>query len=147
MSFINSDGKVETWEFQGGTFTNIGSWVQGGVQRVVFLEQENKENDVRINTIDGVTKTISISVNKKGTNVVLMPVFKGQKVKITINAPTESRLLGVELSNEKSISGTDKQRLFWSTLDKEKIIEAEANNSYSYLLIELWTTDILNASF
>lgn len=76
-----------------------------------------------------------------------MPVFKGQKVKITINAPTESRLLGVELSNEKSISGTDKQRLFWSTLDKEKIIEAEANNSYSYLLIELWTTDILNASF
>ena len=147
VSFINSDGKVETWEFQGGTFTNIGSWVQGGAQRVVSLEQENKENDVRINTIDGVTKTIVISVNKQGTNVVLMPVFKGQKVKITINAPTESRLLGVELSNEKSTSGTDKQRLFWSTLDKEKIIEAEANNSYSYLLIELWTTDILNASF
>lgn len=147
VSFINSDGKVETWEFQGGTFTDVGSWIQGGAQRVVSLEQDNKENDVRINTIDGVTKTISISVNKKGTNVVLMPVLKGQKVKITINAPTESRLLGVELSNEKSTSGTDKQRLFWNTLDKEKIIEAEANNSYSYLLIELWTTDILNASF
>ena len=28
VSFINSVGKVETWEFQGGTFTNIGSWIQ-----------------------------------------------------------------------------------------------------------------------
>ena len=133
------------WEFQGGTFTNIGSWVQGGMQRVVFLEQENKENDVRINTIDGVNKTIVISVNKQGTNVVLMPVFKGQKVKITIDTPIESRLLGIELSNEKSTSGIDKQRLFWGTLDKQIIIESEVNNSYSYLLIELWTTDILNA--
>ena len=30
MSFINSDGKVETWEYGGGTFTTIGNWVQGG---------------------------------------------------------------------------------------------------------------------
>lgn len=28
VSFINSDGKVETWEFQGGTFTSTGSWKQ-----------------------------------------------------------------------------------------------------------------------
>ena len=45
VSFINSDGKVETWEFQGGTFTDVGSWIQGGAQRVVSLEQDNKEND------------------------------------------------------------------------------------------------------
>ena len=30
VSFINSDGKVETWEYGGGTFTTIGNWVQGG---------------------------------------------------------------------------------------------------------------------
>lgn len=28
VSFINSDSKVETWEFQGGTFTSTGSWKQ-----------------------------------------------------------------------------------------------------------------------
>lgn len=28
VSFINSAGKVETWEFQGGTFTSAGSWKQ-----------------------------------------------------------------------------------------------------------------------
>ena len=39
VSFINSDGKVETWEFQGGTFTNIGSWVQGGVQKLSDLNR------------------------------------------------------------------------------------------------------------
>lgn len=49
-----------------------------------ILEQENKENDVRINTIDGVNKTIVISVNKQGTNVVLMPVFKGQKSRLPL---------------------------------------------------------------
>lgn len=41
VSFINSAGKVETWEFQGGTFTNIGSWVQGGVRKVSELEESS----------------------------------------------------------------------------------------------------------
>ena len=42
MSFINSDGKVETWEFQGGTFTDVGSWKQQ-VQRteIMKLKQED----------------------------------------------------------------------------------------------------------
>ena len=34
VSFINSDGKVETWEFGGGTFTNVISWIQSGIQAV-----------------------------------------------------------------------------------------------------------------
>lgn len=28
VSFINSAGKVETWEFQGGTFTSIDNWIR-----------------------------------------------------------------------------------------------------------------------
>ena len=42
VSFINSDGKVETWEFQGGTFTDVGSWKQQ-VQRteIMKLKQED----------------------------------------------------------------------------------------------------------
>ena len=136
VSFVDSAGQVETWEYQGGTFTNTGSWVQQ-VQRtdISELELKNKENDARINTVDGVDKSVAISANQQGTNTILMPMFKGQKIRITINAPAESRLLGIELSNEKSTSGTDKQRLFWGTLNSEKIFEVEAGKDYSYLLI------------
>jgi len=41
VSFVNSDGKVETWEFQGGTFTSAGSWVQGGIQKLSELAKMN----------------------------------------------------------------------------------------------------------
>ena len=42
VSFINSDGKVETWEFQGGTFTDVDGWKQQ-VQRteIMKLKQED----------------------------------------------------------------------------------------------------------
>ncbi|WP_217051186.1 hypothetical protein [Bacteroides eggerthii] len=41
MSFVNSNGKVETWEFQSGTFTNVASWVQGGAQKLSELAKTN----------------------------------------------------------------------------------------------------------
>lgn len=37
VSFINSDGKVETWEFQGETFTEVGRWLN----KTVFAMVEN----------------------------------------------------------------------------------------------------------
>ena len=42
VSFINSDGKVETWEFQDGTFTDVSGWKQQ-VQRteIMKLKQED----------------------------------------------------------------------------------------------------------
>lgn len=41
VSFINSDGKVETWEFQGKTFTEVGRWLNKTVFAMV-------ENDIEI---------------------------------------------------------------------------------------------------
>ena len=41
VSFINSAGKVETWEFLGGTFTSIGRWLNKTVFAMV-------ENDIEI---------------------------------------------------------------------------------------------------
>lgn len=41
VSFINSDGKVETWEFQGGTFTDVSRWLNKTVFAMV-------ENDIEI---------------------------------------------------------------------------------------------------
>lgn len=76
-----------------------------------------------------------------------MPVRSGQNIKITVDAPASSRLLGVELSNELTISGTDKQRLLWGEINSEKIISATANKDYKYLLIELWTDETLNGTF
>ena len=42
VSFINSEGKVETWEFQDGTFTDVSGWKQQ-VQRteIMKLKQED----------------------------------------------------------------------------------------------------------
>ena len=43
VSFINSDGKVETWEFQGGTFTDVDGWKQIPNQAMV----ERIDNDIK----------------------------------------------------------------------------------------------------
>ena len=52
VSFINSDGKVETWEFQGGTFTSAGSWVQGGIQKLSELAKTNDATRQKIGVYD-----------------------------------------------------------------------------------------------
>lgn len=57
VSFINSDGKVETWEFQGGTFTSTGSWIQGGIQKLSELESSTRRN---ISSITGVASYTTV---------------------------------------------------------------------------------------
>ena len=42
VSFVNSAGQVETWEYQNGTFTNILSWTQSGAQKLSELEIRTK---------------------------------------------------------------------------------------------------------
>ena len=42
VPFINSAGKVETWEFQGGTFTSAGRWKQIPNQAMI----ERIDNDI-----------------------------------------------------------------------------------------------------
>lgn len=37
-SFLNAAGTVEMWEYQGGVFTTVGSWVQGGAGKLTELE-------------------------------------------------------------------------------------------------------------
>ena len=50
MSFVNSDGKVETWEFQDGTFTSAGSWLQK-VSRKEF-DDINDKVDLAVDSND-----------------------------------------------------------------------------------------------
>ena len=37
VTFLNGEGTTETWEFQGGTFTNAGSWTQCGAKILTEL--------------------------------------------------------------------------------------------------------------
>lgn len=111
------------------------------------LKNNTLKNSVSIDSINGKEVSVNISVNKIGTNILYIQTIQGQNIKITINAPNTSRLFGIELSNELSTSGTDKQRLFWGTLKSEKIIETIAEKDYKYLLIELWTDEELSGTF
>ena len=38
VSFVNSAGQVEIWEYQGGAFTNAGNWMAVGGKKLVELE-------------------------------------------------------------------------------------------------------------
>lgn len=48
MSFVNSAGQVETWEYQNGTFTNILSWTQSGAQKLSELAKTNDATKQKI---------------------------------------------------------------------------------------------------
>ena len=39
-SFLGEDGTLESWEYQGGTFTAVGSWLAVGGKKVAELEKE-----------------------------------------------------------------------------------------------------------
>ena len=146
VSFLNSDGNTEKWEFGGGSWA-VGSFSQVGSSTIKKVNEESISNSVDINRIDGISQSFNISVSATGTNVIFMPVRVGQNIKITIDAPGSSRLLGLILSNEVSTSGSDQQRLLWGEINSEKIISATANKDYKYLLIELWTDETLNGTF
>lgn len=129
-----------------------GSWKKkqteiASSKSIEYLKNNTLKNSVSIDSINGKEVSVDISVNKTGTNVLYIQTIQGQNIKITINAPNTSRLLGIELSNELSTSGTDKKRLFWGNLNSEKIIETTAEKDYKYLLIELWTNEELSGTF
>ena len=48
VSFVNSAGQVETWEYQNGTFTNILSWTQSGAQKLSELVKTNDATKQKI---------------------------------------------------------------------------------------------------
>ena len=59
VSFINSVGKVETWEFQGGTFTSIDNWIRQALNVDVENISVNKISSDKIKS----NKTIDNSGN------------------------------------------------------------------------------------
>ena len=83
MSFINSDGKVETWEFQGGTFTDV-EWVKNGNWEQIPNQKQLNELDKNINSLTfSYDEGVGI-VNSKGDidksytsfNYKVTPVYK-----------------------------------------------------------------------
>ena len=83
VSFINSDGKVETWEFQGGTFTDV-EWVKNGNWEQIPNQKQLNELDKNINSLTfSYDEGVGI-VNSKGDidksytsfNYKVTPVYK-----------------------------------------------------------------------
>lgn len=146
VSFLNESGDTEKWEFGGGSWV-VSSFEQVGAGKLTELEVKSKSNSIDINRIDGVSQSFEILASSTGDNVIFMPVVAGQRIKITINTPASSRLLGLFLSNEQSTSGTDNQGVYWGSIDSERIFDVTANKDYKYLLIRLWTDEVLTGVF
>lgn len=63
VSFINLEGKVETWEFQGGTFTSIDNWIRQALNVDVENTSVNKISSDKIKSnksIDNYGNIISL---------------------------------------------------------------------------------------
>lgn len=140
------DGEVAIFSNEDGSWKKKQTEIASS-KSIEDLKNNTLKNSVSIDSINGKEVSVNISVNKTGTNRLYIQTIQGQNIKITINAPNTSRSLGIELSNELSTSGTDKKRLFWGTLNSEKIIETIAEKDYKYLLIELWTNEELSGTF
>lgn len=143
---VTLDGEVAIFSNEDGSWKKKQTEIASS-KSIEDLKNNTLKNSVSIDSINGKEVSVNISVNKTGTNRLYIQTIQGQNIKITINAPNTSRFLGIELSNELSTSGTDKKRLFWGTLNSEKIIETIAEKDYKYLLIELWTNEELSGTF
>lgn len=143
---VTLDGEVAIFSNEDGSWKKKQTEIASS-RSIEDLKNNTLKNSVAIDSINGKEVSVNISVNKIGTNRLYIQTIQGQNIKITINAPNTSRILGIELSNELSTSGTDKKRLFWGTLNSEKIIETIAEKDYKYLLIELLTNEELSGTF
>lgn len=143
---VTLDGEVAIFSNEDGSWKKKQTEIASS-KSIEDLKNNTLKNSVSIDSINGKEVSVNISVNKIGTNRLYIQTIQGQNIKITINAPNTSRLFGIELSNELSTSGKDKKRLFWGTLNSEKIIETIAEKDYKYLLIELWTNEELSGTF
>ncbi len=95
VSFINSDGKVETWEFYGGTFTSAGSWKQIPNQAMI----ERIDNDIfNLNAdkmdIDGTyDKEITLELSPSAVWQSLKNIFpEGKDCTIHIDNPNKQTI-------------------------------------------------------
>lgn len=95
VPFINSAGKVETWEFQGGTFTSAGRWKQIPNQAMI----ERIDNDIfNLNAdkidIDGTyDKEITLELSPSAVWQSLKNIFpEGKDCTIHIDNPNKQTI-------------------------------------------------------
>lgn len=94
VSFINSDGKVETWEFQGGTFTNIGSWIQQ-VRRTDLSDIRNNIVEIQHSIYSGIVE----SGRCGGFDIASKSILEGENRFYKKISLLDSKKLTVDLSN------------------------------------------------
>ena len=75
MSFVNSDGTVEMWEYQGGTYTNLDNW----------KSNEGKLASIRDEAIDKIKDAESDAISNFSSQRVT-PEMLSESTKQFINA-------------------------------------------------------------
>lgn len=99
VSFINSNGKVETWEFDEGIFTNIDSWREVGSQKITELEllANHEKEELNEKTIVGYyiqkRQTGGILLASGSKNIALFPISGYDSMRIEIPQSASSASL------------------------------------------------------
>lgn len=92
VSFINSDRKVETWEFQSGTFTDVGSWLNKAIST------DNVRQVTGFFQIDRFVKEFYIKNPKDITSVRIMGLYSNiggnNQVDILVNGTNKVSIVG-----------------------------------------------------
>lgn len=126
-SFINEEGNLETWEYQGGSFTSSNSWIQVGAKAILELSTHKI-----ILTLENNTQTISLFAKS------------GDTVYITLYQP-EGEIINYLIRGMKNNALTE-------TLFRGKPDEITKGNFISYVLtkaidsIQLYATNSIAAT-
>lgn len=111
VSFINSDGKVETWEFQGGTVVSNQEWVKDTNWTKIPNQKQITELDTRIKVMGSLDFLESHTFSGIGSSEKIkyaLPFLKENEkftllLKSNQEVTSENILIFVKLNNKTSI--------------------------------------------
>lgn len=111
VSFINSDGKVETWEFQGGTVVSNQEWVKDTNWIKMPNQKQITELDARIKVLGNLdfleSHTFSGAVNPEKNKYALPFLKENEKFTLLLKSDqavtSDNVLIFVKFNNKTSI--------------------------------------------
>ena len=130
---MDEEGELETWEYQGGTFTNVSSWTEVGSKAIDKLDDES------------ITSIASISSDSNYQNSLIFHVLKESSISVNANIDIDTLLFkrgffysnngsAIEDSETSSINATWYSPLIilQKKYGKTLYTDFEANVPYSF---------------
>lgn len=144
-SFLDEDGVVEEWEYQGGTFLSANSWKQGGTS--ILVELQNNIVAIKATTFaDAGTKEIT-SINFSSAEYAIS-IEAGKKHVLMLKADKNIHQSNFNVRTKKSSDGTWGEYIIqnnsnYSTVDLSKGVYIEFTLTYgaSSITVQLMGQD------